>query len=72
MKRPNQITVALRMPNGKRHILNSDTLNHEATISDATEWAVQTYGEQPRVVLCEVAKNSCQLHPEMDDGKSVA
>ncbi len=57
MKKPSQITVALRMPNGKAHVMNG-TPPYTEVVEEAKAWAQKQYGEAPRVVLCEVEKGS--------------
>lgn len=58
--------LALRMPNGKDHILKieSETASNEAINAakqEVKEWAIEQYGEAPRVILCSVENNKVEV-----------
>lgn len=58
--------LALRMPNGKDHILKieSETASNEAINAakqEVKEWAIEKYGEAPRVILCSVENNKVEV-----------
>lgn len=58
--------LALRMPNGKDHTLKieSETASNEAINAakqEVKEWAIEKYGEAPRVILCSVENNKVEV-----------
>jgi len=58
--------LALRMPNGKGHVLKieSETASNEAINAakqEVKEWAIEKYGEAPRVILCSVENNKVEV-----------
>ena len=58
--------LALRMPDGKDHLLKieSETASNEAINAakqEVKEWAIEQYGEAPRVILCSVENNNVEV-----------
>lgn len=58
--------LALRMPNGKDHVLKieSETASNEAINAakqEVKDWVVEKYGEAPRVILCSVENNNVEV-----------
>ena len=58
--------LALRIPNGKDHILKieSETANNEAINAakqEVKDWVIEQYGEATRVMLCSVEDNKCEV-----------
>jgi len=54
MKNPNEVTVGIRLPNGKTHVFNTEETEPTAIKAMVDDWCLKQYGTKPKTILHEV------------------
>lgn len=65
MKNPNEVTVGIRLPNGKTHVFNTEETEPTAIKAMVDDWCLKQYGTKPKTILHEVKRTELTVEGQV-------